>query len=127
MLGKKARGEATESNTVKLQDCTVGEGTRRVNSNRRHKLNPEEVLFSCVPYLSSMKALVIVLRYYAPLMILLLEIFKPERTRSEQRKHVYIYEREEEKRSVTLEVPARVGYVCKAGARNWRSSIIWGP
>ena len=60
-------------------------------------------------------------------MILLLEIFKPERTRSEQRKHVYIYEREEEKRSVTLEVPARVGYVCKAGARNWRSSIIWGP
>lgn len=127
MLDKKARGEATDSNTAKLQDCTVGEGTRRVNSNGRHKLNPEEVLFSCVPYLSSMKALVIVLRYYVPLMILLLEIFKPERTRSEQRKLVYIYEREEEKHSVTLEVPARVGYVCKTGARNWRSSFIWGP
>lgn len=127
MLGKKTRVEATDSNTVKLQDCTVGEGTRRVYSNGRHKPIPEGVLFSCIPYLSSMKAFVIVLRYYVPLVILLLEILKPERTRNEQRKFRCSYEREEEERSVTLEVSARVGHVCQTGVRNWRSSFVWGP
>jgi hypothetical protein len=74
-----------------------------------------------------MKAFVIVLRYYVPLMILLLEIFILERTRSQQHKLTCISEREEEKDNVTLELSARVGYVCKTGTRNWRSSSIWGP
>ena len=127
MLGKKARGVATDSNTVELQDCTVGEGTRCVHSNRRHKPIQEGVLLSSVPYLSSMKAFVIVLKYYVPLVILLLENLQPERTTSQQREFQYSYEREEEKRSVTLRVSARVGHVCQKGAKNWRYSFVWGP
>jgi hypothetical protein len=127
VLGKNARGEAADSNTVQSEDCNVGETCRRSKNNPRHKLNPEGVLFSCVPNLSSMKAFVIVLRYYVPLMILLLEIFKHERTRIQQRKLMCISKGDEAKRNVTLELLARVGYVCKTGARNWRSMFIWGP
>jgi len=127
VLVKNARGEAADSNTVQLEDCAVEEGLRRVNSNPRHKQDPEGVMFSCVPYLSSMKAFLIVLRYYVPLMILLLESFKLERTRIQQRERMCISERAEEKHYIPLELTARVGYVCKTGVRNWQSSFIWGP
>jgi hypothetical protein len=122
-----ARSKATGSSTVKLQDYILGEDSRHVHSNRGQNLNPEEALFPFIPRLSSMKAFVTVLRYYVSFMILLLEIFKPERTRSEQSVHLYSYGREEKNRSVMLNVSARLGYVCKTGARNWRSSFVWGP
>ncbi|GFG34211.1 hypothetical protein Cfor_00108, partial [Coptotermes formosanus] len=122
-----ARSKATGSSTVKLQDYILGEDSRHVHSNRRQNLNPEEALFPFIPRLSSMKAFVTVLRYYVSFMILLLEIFKPERTRSEQSVHLYSYGREEKNCSVMLNVSARLGYVCKTGARNWRSSFVWGP
>jgi hypothetical protein len=120
------RGKATDSNTVmKLQDCILREGSRHVHCNCRQNLNPEGVPF--IQHLSSMKAFVIVLRYYVPFIVLLLEIFKPERTRSEESTLIYSYEQEEKNQSVKLDVAAPLGYVRKTGTRNWQSSFVWGP
>lgn len=123
ILDKNARGNVTDSSTMKLQGYVVGEGSRDVDSDCRQELNPEGVLSSFIPYLSSMKAFVIVLRYYVPLIILLSKIFKPERTRSKQKEPVYSYEKSN---CVMLDISAAVGYVCKKGTRNCRSSFVWG-
>jgi hypothetical protein len=116
----------TNSNKVELLD----EGAGMTDSNCRQQdieyLQPDGVQFSPVTHLSSMKAFIRIVRYYVPFVILLMEMFRPQRTKGEQTRHISKYDHERN-RSEVLEVAAALDYVCKSVRKNCGSLLAWSP
>jgi hypothetical protein len=104
----------------------LGEGAGLADSNCKQQdaqhLRPDRVQFSPLTRLSSMKAFIRIVRCYVPFVILLMEIFRPQRTKDEQIKQIHEYERSE-----LLQLSAALDYVCKSVRKNCGSLPAWGP
>jgi hypothetical protein len=115
---------------VELQGCILEEGPGMADSNCKQEdtehLQTDRVRFFPVTHLSSMKAFITIVRYYMAFVILLVETFKPQRTKDEQTKQIHMYEHEEDLSEV-LELSASLDYVCKSVRKNCGSCACWSP
>jgi hypothetical protein len=101
----------TNINNVALLE----EGPGMADSNCRQ---PDGVRFSPVTRLSSMKAFITIFTC----VILLVEMFRPQRTKDEQTEQMFKYE-DDRNHSEVLELSAALDYVCKSVRKNCGSLL----
>lgn len=116
ILAGAASVHVTNSNTVDFKRCILGRSTSMAGNNCRRQDAVHKQLdgldYSPVTHLSSMKAVVTIVRCYVAFVILLMEIFTPQRT-----KQIYKYE-DLKNHSEVLELSPALDYVCKSIRKN---------
>jgi hypothetical protein len=116
ILAGAASVHVTNSSTVDLKRCFLGASPSTAGNNCGRQdaehMQLDELQYSPVTHLSSMKAIVTIVRCYVAFVILLMEIFTPQRT-----KQIYKYE-DKKNHSEVLELSLALDYVCKSVRKN---------